>query len=89
MTKTELISKVADECGLTKAKASKVVDVVFDALVKSLKRKERTTINGFGTFTTITKKARTGRNPKTGEEVKIPARTTAVWRPAKELKDIK
>ncbi|MGC9287327.1 MAG: HU family DNA-binding protein [Hydrogenobaculum sp.] len=43
---------------------------------------------GFGTFTVSTRKARTGRNPKTGQEIKIPERTTAVWRPSKELKKL-
>ncbi len=89
MTKTELVSYVAQQADITKAKAEKCVNAVFSALAKSLKNKERTFVPGFGTFTVSTRKARTGRNPKTGEEIKIPARTTAVWRPSKDLKKIK
>ena len=89
MTKSELVSYVAQQADITKAKAEKCVNAVFSALAESLKKKERTFIPGFGTFTVSTRKERKGRNPKTGQEIKIPSKTVAVWRASKELKNIK
>ncbi|GAB6079022.1 HU family DNA-binding protein [Hydrogenobaculum acidophilum] len=89
MTKRELVSYVAEQTGIPKAKAEKCINAVFEAISKSLKKKEKTIIPGFGTFTVATRKERKGRNPKTGQEIKIPKRTIAVWRASKELKNIK
>lgn len=88
MTKAELIAKVAEETGLTKASATKSVNAVFKALSESLKKKEKTTIPGFGTFKISERKARKGLNPKTKQKISIPAKTVSVWRPAKELKSL-
>ncbi|GAB6079021.1 HU family DNA-binding protein [Hydrogenobaculum acidophilum] len=89
MTKRELVSYVAEQTGITKAKAEKCINAVFEAISKSLKKKEKTIIPSFGTFTVATRKERKGRNPKTGQEIKIPQKTVAVWRASKELKNIK
>ncbi len=89
MTKSELVSYVAQQADITKAKAEKCVNAIFEAISKSLKKKEKIIIPGFGTFTVATRKERKGRNPKTGQEIKIPSKTVAVWRASKELKNIK
>lgn len=88
MTKAELVNEVAQKADITKAKAEKAVNAVFEALAESLKKKERTIIPGFGTFTVSKRKERKGRNPQTGKEIMIPAKTVAVFRPAKELKSL-
>ncbi len=88
MTKAELVNEVAQKADITKAKAEKAVNAVFEALAQSLKKKERTIIPGFGTFTVSKRKERKGRNPQTGKEIMIPAKTVAVFRPAKELKTL-
>ncbi len=74
MTKAELISRIAGEAKISKASAEKVVNAFTDYVTKALKKGDRLTLTGFGTFSVAKRKARTGRNPQTGKEIKIPAR---------------
>ena len=83
----DLIAAVADGTDLTRAKAGEVVDAVFNAITGALKGKEEVRLVGFGTFAAATRKASTGRNPRTGEEMQIPESTTVRFKVGKQLKD--
>jgi DNA-binding protein HU-beta len=83
----DLIAAVADTTELPKAKAAEVVDAVFNAIEGALKAKDEVRLVGFGSFATATRKAAKGRNPRTGEEIKIPASTSVRFKPGKSLKD--
>jgi DNA-binding protein HU-beta len=83
----ELITAVAEETELSRAKASEVVDAVFGAIEGALKKKEEVRLVGFGTFATAKRKAGMGRNPRTGETMKIAASTTVRFKAGKGLKD--
>ena len=87
MNKQDLITAVAEAADLPKAKAGDVVDAVFEAVQKALKKKQEVRLVGFGTFSTSKRKAGKGRNPRTGEEFKIPASTTVRFKAGKGLKD--
>jgi DNA-binding protein HU-beta len=88
MNKTELVKAVAGETGLTQADAGKAIDAALDTIHKSLKSDEQVAIAGFGTFVAKHRPARDGRNPRTGETVKIAARTSAAFKPATALKNL-
>ncbi|MCH4022295.1 MAG: HU family DNA-binding protein [Acetobacter sp.] len=87
LNKQELVSVVAEESDLPKAKAGEVVDAVFGAIEKALKNGQEVRLVGFGTFVTAHRKATKGRNPRTGEEIDIPASTSVRFKPGKSLKD--
>jgi DNA-binding protein HU-beta len=87
MNKQDLVAIVAESGELSKAKAGEVLDAVFEAITKSLKKKQEVRLVGFGTFSTSRRKAGKGRNPRTGEEIKIPATTTVRFKAGKGLKD--
>ena len=87
MNKQELISSVAGASGLTKADASKAVEGVFDAITGALKKGDEVRLVGFGTFSVSKRKASTGRNPRTGEPMKISASTQPKFKAGKGLKD--
>ncbi|VAX28746.1 DNA-binding protein HU-beta [hydrothermal vent metagenome] len=87
MTKADLIDKVASDAGLSKADAGKALDAVLDNIKKSLKKNQKVTLVGFGTFSVTKRKARKGRNPRTGEEIKIAAAKVPKFIPGKGLKD--
>jgi DNA-binding protein HU-beta len=87
MTKAELIDAVAKSAALTKASAEKAVGGVLSAVTEALKKGDRVTLVGFGSFEVTTRKARTGRNPQTGKEIKIAAAKVPKFRPGKALKD--
>ena len=74
MTKADLIEKIAKEAKVTKAAADKAIDSFVDGVTKALKKGDRVALIGFGTFSVSQRKARKGRNPQTGKEIKIPAR---------------
>lgn len=89
MTKAELIDKIYGankDCGLSKAGVNEFVDTVFDQLSKAVKKDKKFTYPGFGTWTLKSRKARKGRNPQTGEEIKIPASRTVTFKPASTYK---
>jgi DNA-binding protein HU-beta len=87
VNKSELVSAVADQCGLSRAEVSKVVDATLDAITKALKQNDEVRLVGFGTYTVTERGASEGRNPRTGEPIKIPARKQAKFRPGKALSD--
>ena len=89
MTKDELISTIIKGCkddSLTKKLAGEILDGAFDAIGKAIKKDKRFAYPGFGTFTVRNRKARKGRNPQTGEEIKIKASKTVGFKPAPTLK---
>lgn len=87
MNKGELIERVAKEAKITKVEASRAIDSVFTSIRKTLKRGEKTSLVGFGTFSVTRRKARTGRNPQTGEPLRIPARRVVRFTSGKALKE--
>ena len=91
MNKSELVDALADLTGMTKADAGRAVDALFTPdggiIAKALKAGDRVQITGFGTFEAKSRKARTGRNPRTGETIKIAATRTPSFRAGKGLKD--
>lgn len=87
MNKGELITRVADDAGVSKAQATAAVDSVFDAIERSLKKGDKAAFVGFGTFSTSNRAARDGRNPATGATIKIPAKTVVKFKPGKALAD--
>jgi len=91
MNKSDLVDALADSTGMTKAEASRATDALFSTddgiIVKALKKGNRVQITGFGTFEAKNRKARTGRNPRTGQTIKIAATKTPSFRAGKGLKD--
>ena len=85
MNKSELISAVADQCGMSKSDVTKVVDATFDAITSALKNKDDVRLVGFGTYTVSERAASEGRNPRTGEPIKIAARKQAKFKAGKQL----
>lgn len=86
MNKAELIEAICKETKLTKADASRALDAAIDSITKALKGKKSVTLVGFGTFMVAARKARVGRNPQTGAEIKIPARRVPRFKPGSDLK---
>ena len=87
MNKNDLVDAVADSAGLTKDDAAKAVDAVFDNISGSLKKGGEVRLVGFGTFSVVNRKATTGRNPRTGETIQIPASKQPKFKAGKCLKD--
>ena len=87
MTKTDLVDSVAAKAGMTKKDSARAVDAVFDTIKEQLKTGDKVQLVGFGSFEVKQREARVGRNPKTMEEIRIPARRVPVFRPGKELKE--
>lgn len=87
MNKGELIDSVANQSGLTKADAGRAVDAMLDAITGTLMRGDKVTLPGFGTFSVSKRAARTGRNPATGETIKIKAKTIAKFKAGSKLTD--
>lgn len=85
MNKAELIAKLAEDADITKTQANAALDSFVDAVTKTLKKGGKVTLVGFGTFSTSERKARNGRNPQTGEVIKIKKRTVAKFKAGKEL----
>ena len=87
MNKNELISAIADRADLSKSDVGRVIDVLFDVIIQTLKSREEVRLIGFGTFA-VTKRAETeGRNPRTGEKIIIPESYQVKFRVGKSLKD--
>ncbi|MBI4544343.1 MAG: HU family DNA-binding protein [Gemmatimonadetes bacterium] len=91
MNKSELVQTLSSRTNMTKAQASRALDAMFNAgngiIAQTLKRGQKVQITGFGTFETRARKARTGRNPRTGREIRIGPTTSPSFRPGKALKD--
>ena len=86
MTKAELVVKIAEKANLTKANAERALNAFIGAVEDVLVKEGKLTLTGFGTFQVEKRKARVGRNPRTGKEIKIPATKVVKFRPGKELK---
>ncbi len=87
MTKADLIAKVAGKAGMTKASAENALNSFIASVEEVLASQGKLTLTGFGTFEVQERKARTGRNPRTGDKIKIPASKVVKFRPGKLLKD--
>ncbi len=87
MNKSELIEALAKNTQLTKVDVESVLNGMIDTVKKTIKKGDDVTLIGFGTFTKTKRKARMGRNPQTGKEIKIPAMTVPKFRPGREFKD--
>ncbi len=87
MNKTELIEHIAAQADISKAAAARSLDAMIGAVKTSLKKGHPVTLVGFGTFAVSTRAARTGRNPRTGETIKIKKAKVPKFRPGKGLKD--
>ncbi len=88
MTKADLIEEVSRAVEMTRKDSESIVDTIFDSIVKALRGNEKIEIRGFGSFRTRQRQPRTGRNPKTGAKVEVPAKTIPYFKPSKELKDL-
>jgi DNA-binding protein HU-beta len=88
MTKAELIEQMAKDAGITKVAAGTALESFVASVTKALKKKDgKVTLVGFGTFQKTRRKARKGRNPQTGEPIKIKATNVVKFKPGKKLKD--
>ena len=87
MTKSDLIDSLAGRLGLTRQKAEEIVNGLFDDIIAALKNGDKVNISGFGTFAVSQRKARTGRNPKTGETIQIASSRAARFKAGKSLKE--
>ncbi len=85
MNKAELVAKIAEDAGISKGQANSALDSFVDAVTKTLKSGDKVTLVGFGTFSVSKRQARTGRNPQTGEAIKIKAKKVARFKAGKEL----
>ncbi len=87
MNKSELVEAVADNTDLPKTTAARAVDAVFDEIMNALEDGDQVTIVGFGTFLVRHREEREGRNPRTGEQIKIAASNVPAFKPGKSLKE--
>lgn len=85
MNKNDLVSAMADSAGISKSEAGKALDAFTENITGALKKGDKVTLVGFGTFSTSERKARKGRNPQTGAEIDIAAKTVAKFKPGKDL----
>jgi DNA-binding protein HU-beta len=86
MTKAELIAQIGKDAKISKASAEKALNAFSNAVMKTLKKGDKLTLTGFGTFSVAKRKARMGRNPQTGKEIKIPATRVAKFKAGSALK---
>ena len=86
MTKAELIVSIARETKMSKASAEKTINAFTNSVMKALKKGDKLTLTGFGTFSVAKRRARKGRNPQTGKEIKISANKVARFKAGKLLK---
>lgn len=87
MSKQQLVDMIAEKAGLTKADAARALEATTDSITEALKKGEKVALVGFGTFSTSKREEREGRNPRTGETVKIAARTVVAFKAGSKLKD--
>jgi DNA-binding protein HU-beta len=88
MTKIDLIDQMSEKTKLSKKDAERLLETVITAIQDSLKNGEKVSLTGLGTFVVTDKKARIARNPKTGEQVQVPAKKAPKFKPGKELKQL-
>lgn len=87
MNKSDLISNVSKQSGLTKADSERAIDATFQSITNALKKGDEVRLIGFGTFATAKRAATEGRNPRTGATIKIPAKVMPKFRAGKQLKE--
>lgn len=87
MTKADIVDEVAEATGLSKRGAASAVEATLSGIMRGIREEKRLALSGFGTFTVRDRKARTGRNPRTGEEISIAASKTVGFKPAPALKE--
>jgi integration host factor subunit beta len=87
LTKADLIEEVLRVTELPRKESESIVETIFDSIIESLQKGDKIEIRGFGSFRTRQRRGRTGRNPKTGEKVDVPAKRIPFFKPSKELKD--
>ncbi len=87
MNKADIINKVSEELGTTKADAERAVEIIIDSITETLKKGQEVSVAGLGIFSAKVRNARTARNPRTGETIEVPAMRVPKFRPAKALKD--
>lgn len=87
MSKTDLVAFIAEETGLTKVDSAHALEAVMAGVTKGLKKEGKVTLTGFATFNAKHKEAKMGRNPRTGESVKIPARMAVTIKAGSKLKE--
>ncbi len=87
LTKADLIEEVLRVTELPRKESESIVETIFDSIIESLQKGDKIEIRGFGSFRTRQRRGRTGRNPKTGEKVEVPAKRIPFFKPSKELKD--
>ena len=88
MTKADVIARVSSQTGLSKVDVREVIEGFLDSVKYAIKKEDSLEIRGFGTFSVVARAPRTARNPRTGDEVKIPSRKLPVFKPSKEIKKI-
>ena len=88
MTKADLIDEISNLTDLTRKDSEVVIETIFESIVQSLRAGDKIEIRGFGSFRTRQRKARSGRNPKTGEKVAVAAKNVPFFKPSKELQDL-
>jgi integration host factor subunit beta len=88
MTKAELVDEVGREAALTRKHSEVIVDAVFSTIVEALQRGDKIELRGFGSFRVRRRGSRTGRNPKTGQGVVVPAKKVPYFKPGKELREL-
>lgn len=87
MTKADLVAEVERVAELPRKEAEAAVETIFDSIITALQADDKIEIRGFGSFRTRERRGRTGRNPKTGAKVEVPAKKIPFFKPSKELKD--
>ncbi len=87
MVKVDIVDKISEKAGLANKEAAKIVKAVFDTIKETLQREDKILISGFGNFVARNKRARRGRNPKTGGDLEITPRRILRFKPSEELKD--
>lgn len=87
MNKSELIAVVSEQAGLTKVESERVIDIVFETIVETMKKGDEVRLMGFGTFVGALKPASEGRNPRTGEKIHVAAHFSPKFKPGKLLKE--
>ncbi len=88
MTKAELVDEIARKASLTRKHSEVIVDAVFSSIIEALQGGDKIELRGFGSFRVRHRASRTGRNPKTGEGVLVPAKKVPYFKPGKELREL-
>ena len=88
MTKAELVDEIAQKADLTRKHSEVIVDAVFSSIIEALQEGDKIELRGFGSFRVRHRASRTGRNPKTGEGVQVPAKKVPYFKPGKELREL-